>query len=178
MLCSSGAGRLQEGGLTFLDLRQLMQSGMRGPRTDGTRQLWDQAVGCHHRLVDRSLNKPRWRTGRPGLLQSMGQTVGHDRATELTELMAHLTGYVASLLYLGVFPEDSRNCPLVYPGANRRFCPRAPRPAPGASPSGPAGSGNPRPRDEVKKPREGNENGSLRNKGARECAPGKLGLRL
>ena len=43
-----------------------------------------------------------------------GGRVGHDRATEL---MVHLTGYLTSLLYLGVFPEDSRNCPLVYRGA-------------------------------------------------------------
>ena len=75
-------------------------------------------------------------------------------------------------------PWGLKKLPLGLPRSYRRFCPRAPRPAPGASPSGPAGSGNPRPRDKVKKPREGNENGSLWNKGARECAPGKLGLRL
>ena len=35
MLCSSSAGRLQEGGLTFLDLRLLTaQSRMKGPQTD------------------------------------------------------------------------------------------------------------------------------------------------
>ena len=52
MLCSSSAGRLQEGGLTFLDLRLLTaQSRMKGPQTDSALgRLWYQMVGWHHRL--------------------------------------------------------------------------------------------------------------------------------
>ena len=52
----------------------------------------DEMVGWHHWLNGRWVwvsSRSRWWTGRPGVLQSMGsQRVGHNWATELTELIA------------------------------------------------------------------------------------------
>ena len=44
----------------------------------------DKTVGWHHQLNGHELNSRRWwRTGRPGMLQSMGsQRAGHDWVTE------------------------------------------------------------------------------------------------
>ena len=57
-------------------------------RQEEKRMTKDEMVGWHHRLNGHELGQTSggWRTGKPGMLQSMGlQGVGHDWATELTQ---------------------------------------------------------------------------------------------
>ena len=71
---------------------------MLGKIEAGRRRGWqDEMVGWHHWLMDMSLCKLQWWTGKPGVLQSMGsQRVGNDWVTELnwTELDPSTYGLV------------------------------------------------------------------------------------
>ena len=74
----------------------------------------DEMVGWHHWLYGHEFESRSWsRTGRPGILQSMGsQRVGHDWATEL-----NWTFYWLSLLLLLSILQGCRSHVLYSPGS-------------------------------------------------------------